>query len=82
MMMPSSLSARFMQAAEDADEVAAHGAADAAVVHLEHPRRRVRSTSVAVDAELAELVARPRRMRWPWASVRMRLSRVVCPAPR
>ena len=43
------------QAFEDADEVAAHGAADAAVVHLEHFLVGVHH-EVVVDAELAELV--------------------------
>ena len=43
------------QPVEDADEVAAHGAADAAVVHLEHFLVRA-DDEIVVDADLAELV--------------------------
>jgi len=43
------------QPADDADQVAAHGAADAAVVHLEHLLVRV-DDEVVVDADLPELV--------------------------
>ena len=43
------------QAADDADQVAAHRAADAAVVHLEHLLVAVHD-EVVVDAEFAELV--------------------------
>src|SRR5207247_1725462 len=45
----------FHQAAEDAHEIAAHGAADAAVVHLEHFFIGA-DDEVVVDADLAELV--------------------------
>ena len=55
MMMPSNLLAPLHQAADDADQVAAHGAADAAVVHLEHFLVGVHD-EVVVHAELAELV--------------------------
>ena len=48
------------QPLDDADEVAAHGAADAAVVHLEHFFVRA-DDELVVDADLAELVDdRPR----------------------
>ncbi len=43
------------QRAQDADQVAAHGAADAAVVHLEHFLVRI-DDEVVVHAELPELV--------------------------
>ena len=43
------------QALDDADEVAAHGAADAAVVHLEHFLVRP-DDELVVDADLAEFV--------------------------
>ena len=43
------------QPVDDADQVAAHGAADAAVVHLEHFLVRA-DDQVVVDADLAELV--------------------------
>ena len=43
------------QPVDDADEVAAHGAADAPVVHLEHFLVRP-DDEVVVDADLAELV--------------------------
>ena len=43
------------QAVEDADEVAAHGAADAAIVHLEHFLVGA-DDEVVVDADLAEFV--------------------------
>ena len=43
------------QALDDADEVAAHGAADAAVVHLEHFLVRA-DDELVVDADLAEFV--------------------------
>ena len=43
------------QALDDADQVAAHGAADAAVVHLEHFLVGA-DDQVVVDADLAELV--------------------------
>ena len=43
------------QAVEDADEVAAHGAADAAIVHLEHFFVGA-DDEVVVDADLAEFV--------------------------
>jgi hypothetical protein len=43
------------QPVHDADEVAAHGAADAAVVHLEHFLVGA-DHEVVVDADLAELV--------------------------
>src|SRR5262249_52073926 len=43
------------QPVDDADEVAAHGAADAAVVHLEHLFVRT-DDEVVVDADLAEFV--------------------------
>src|SRR5471030_106108 len=45
----------FHQPFDDADQVAAHGAADAAVVHLEHFLVGVHH-EVVVDAQLAELV--------------------------
>ena len=45
----------FHQAAENADQVTAHGAADAAVVHLEHFLVGV-DHEVVVDTDLAELV--------------------------
>ncbi len=44
-----------MQVAEDADEVAAHGAADAAVVHLEDFFLGA-DDQLLIDADLAELV--------------------------
>ena len=47
--------AALHQPADDADQVAAHGAADAAVVHLEHFLVGVHH-QVVVHAELAELV--------------------------
>ena len=43
------------QPVEDADEIAAHGAADAAVVHLEHFLVGA-DDELVVDADLAELV--------------------------
>ena len=43
------------QTAKDADQVAAHGAADAAVVHLKHFLVGV-DDEVIVDADLAELI--------------------------
>ena len=43
------------QALDDADQVAAHGAADAAVVHLEHFLVGA-DNQLVVDADLAELV--------------------------
>ena len=49
------LVAPLHQPADDADQVAAHGAADAAVVHLEHFLVAVHD-EVVVDAEFAELV--------------------------
>jgi hypothetical protein len=49
------LVAALHQVAEDADQVAAHGAADAAVVHLEDLLLGVEHEGV-VDADLAELV--------------------------
>src|SRR6185436_3009321 len=49
------LAALVLQAAEDLDEVAAHGAADAAVVHLDDAFVRL-FDDLAVDADLAELV--------------------------
>ena len=45
----------FHQVAENADEVAAHGAADAAVVHLEDLLVRADDEFV-VDADLAEFI--------------------------
>ena len=49
------LAAALHQPLDDADEIAAHGAADAAVVHLEHFLIGVYDQFV-VDADLAELV--------------------------
>ena len=49
------LVAPLHQPADDADQVAAHGAADAAVVHLEHFLVGVHD-KVVVHAKLAELV--------------------------
>ena len=54
-MIASNLPLRFIKALDDADEVAAHGAADAAVVHLEDFLVRA-DDEVVVDADLAELV--------------------------
>ena len=68
------------QPVDDADQVAAHGAADAAVVHLEHFLVRA-DHEVVVDADLAELVDDD----GVFLAVRlgrMRLSSVVLPAPR
>ena len=48
------------QALDDADEVAAHGAADAAVVHLEHFLVGA-DDELVVDADLAEFVDDRRR---------------------
>ena len=49
------LVALLLERAEDADQVAAHGAADAAVVHLDD-LLVARLDDVVVDADLAELV--------------------------
>src|ERR1019366_5695330 len=49
------LVAPLHQAVDDADQVAAHGAADAAVVHLEHLLVGVHD-EVVVNAQFAELV--------------------------
>jgi hypothetical protein len=49
------LVALFLQRAEDADEIAAHGAADAAVIHL-HDLLVAGLDDVVVDPDLAELV--------------------------
>ena len=49
------LSLALHQPVEDADQVAAHGAADAAVVHLEHFLVGA-DDELVVDADLAELV--------------------------
>jgi hypothetical protein len=68
------------QAFDDADQVAAHGAADAAVVHLEHFFVGA-DDQVVVDADLAELVDDD-GVFLAVGSDRMRLSRVVLPAPR
>ena len=68
------------QAFEDADQIAAHGAADAAVVHLEDFLVGI-DHEVVVDADLAELVFDDGDF-LPCCSVRMRLSNVVLPAPR
>ncbi len=61
MMMPSNFVAPLHQPADDADQVAAHGAADAAVVHLEHFLVGIHD-EVVIHAEFAELVDRPRRI--------------------
>ena len=55
MTMPSKPALALHQARHDADQVAAHGAADAAVVHLEHFLVGA-DDEVVVDADLAELV--------------------------
>ncbi len=68
------------QPVDDVDEVAAHGAADAAVVHLEDFLVRA-DDEVVVDADLAELVD-DHGVALPCGSERMRLSSVVLPAPR
>ena len=68
------------QPVEDADEVAAHGAADAAVVHLEHLLVGA-DDELVVDADLAELVD-DHGVALAVLLVRMRLSSVVLPAPR
>ena len=49
------LAAALHQPLDDADEIAAHGAADAAVVHLEHFLVRA-DDEIIVDADFAELV--------------------------
>ena len=49
------LVAAFHQAADDADEIAAHGAADAAVIHFEDFLLGIDDEFV-VDADFAELV--------------------------
>ncbi len=54
-MMASNLPLPLHQPVEDADQVAAHRAADAAVVHLEHFLVGA-DDEVVVDADLAELV--------------------------
>ena len=71
---------RLHQVAQNADEVAAHGAADAAVVHLEEFLLGAEDELV-VDGDLAELFSIT-AIRLPCCSVRMRLSSVVLPAPR
>ena len=74
------LVAPLHQAADDADQVAAHGATDAAVVHLEHFLIAVHD-EVVINAEFTELV--DHHGVFPTVfSVRMRLSKVVLPAPR
>jgi len=53
MRMPSSWSLRLKQVAEDADEIAAHGAADAGVVHLEE-FLVARDHELMIDADFAD----------------------------
>ena len=69
------------QTFHDADEVAAHGAADAAVVHLKYFLVGA-DDEVVVDADLAELVDDDGVALAVRFGLRMRLSSVVLPAPR
>jgi hypothetical protein len=71
---------RRISPVDDADEIAANGAADAAVVHLEDFLVGA-DDEVVVDADLAELVDDDGEA-LAVVSVRMRLSSVVLPAPR
>jgi hypothetical protein len=71
------------EAAEDADEIAADGAADAAVVHLEEFLLGLLDDELVVDADFAEFVFDDGDfLGFPCCSVRMRLRSVVLPAPR
>ena len=54
-MIASNLAAPAHQSLDDADQIAAHGAADAAVVHLEYFLVGA-DDEIIVDADLAELV--------------------------
>ena len=79
-MMASNLPLRFIRPVDDADQVAAHGAADAAVVHLEHFLVGA-DDEVVVDADLAELVDDD----GVFLAVRLgqdAVEQVVLPAPR
>ena len=53
--MPSNFFRALHEGTEDADQIAAHGAADAAVVHFEHFLVGI-DHEVVIHAELAELV--------------------------
>ena len=66
---------------DDADEVAAHRAADAAVVHLEDFLVGA-DDEIIVDADFAEFIDDDGELLAVRARVRMRFSSVVLPAPR
>ena len=68
------------QPLDDAEQVAADGAADATVVHLEHFFIRIHD-HIVVDADLAKLIDDD-GVFLAMVSVRMRLRRVVLPASR
>jgi hypothetical protein len=55
MRMPSNDPFSFHQPFDDPDEIATHGAADAAIVHFKNLFLRI-DDQVVVDADLAELI--------------------------